>query len=151
MTATDWRHRPFWTQVQITDGCWLYEGNRNEQGYGILTPIQRKRTGERRAHRHAYVLFHGPIPDGLQINHHCDIPNCVRPDHIYAGTAQDNMDDRSRRGRANPRKVDVCPRGHEKSRDRTDVNSRKCVECGRIAAREWYRRKHNLPREKQRV
>lgn len=45
------------------------------------------------AHRASYRIYTGPIPDGMQINHHCDHPWCVSSDHLYAGTASDNMKD----------------------------------------------------------
>jgi len=50
----------------------------------------------------AYQLYVGPIPAGLQINHHCNNPGCVNPRHLYAGTARDNTDDRARCGRWMP-------------------------------------------------
>lgn len=52
-----------------------------------------------KAHRIAWELTHGPIPVDRQINHHCDNPICVRPDHLYLGTQLDNLKDAVRRGR----------------------------------------------------
>jgi HNH endonuclease len=51
------------------------------------------------AHRVAYVLTHGEIPDGVDVLHSCDFPPCVRPDHLFAGTHQDNMTDAMKKGR----------------------------------------------------
>lgn len=65
-------------------------------GYGYVA----KRFGHLRAHRAAWSLANGPIPDGMFICHHCDNPSCIRLEHLYLGTPQTNMDDRSRRGRA---------------------------------------------------
>ena len=73
----------FWELVEKSDACWLWTGGtRNE--YGWFNPART------RAHRHSYLLAKGPIPDGLMILHTCDVKLCVRPDHLYAGTAKDN-------------------------------------------------------------
>lgn len=76
-------------------GCWIWQGGANGQGYGVL----RHDEMQHRAHRVSYELFVGPIDDGLLVLHHCDNPPCVRPDHLYAGTAADNARDAVERGR----------------------------------------------------
>lgn len=77
------------------DGCWTYTGFRDAKGYG--------KVGWRRrvvsAHRLAWELTHGPIPNGLWACHRCDNPSCVRPDHIFLGTPQDNTLDSVRKNR----------------------------------------------------
>lgn len=52
------------------------------------------------AHRLAFEVTKGPIPDGLEVCHKCDVRSCINPDHLFAGTKQDNMDDMKRKGRA---------------------------------------------------
>ena len=52
------------------------------------------------AYRVAWELIHGPIPAGLLICHHCDNPQCVRPDHLFLGTHKDNQQDKVKKGRA---------------------------------------------------
>lgn len=52
------------------------------------------------AHRVSWEMENGPIPDGLQVCHHCDNPPCVNPEHLFLGTQKNNLDDRNRKGRA---------------------------------------------------
>lgn len=51
------------------------------------------------AHRVSWRAFVGPIPDGFDVLHHCDVRCCTNPEHLYVGTHQQNMDDKARRGR----------------------------------------------------
>lgn len=85
----------FWSHVDRTGECWIWTAGRSEYGYGRLF----FRGKARKAHRVAYELTHGPIPTGLFVCHACDNPACVRPDHLWLGTNQDNLVDASRKGR----------------------------------------------------
>lgn len=86
----------FWAQVEKTDGCWLWTGGRFPTGYGRVNfAAQLWYT-----HRLAYTLTHGPIPAGMFVCHHCDNPPCARPDHLFLGTAADNVRDRDAKGRS---------------------------------------------------
>jgi len=76
-------------------GCWLWAGRFNKAGYGTINVDAKARP----AHRILYELYKGKIPNGLIICHHCDMPACVNPDHLYAGTYKDNSEDMIRRGR----------------------------------------------------
>jgi hypothetical protein len=106
----------FWAKVNTHSGkfwngteCWEWTASQSRRGYGLIKV--RGTTGRTKttyAHRHAYALAHGPIPDGLQVCHHCDNKLCVRDEHRFLGTPGDNSRDmvakgRSTKGERNPR------------------------------------------------
>ena len=84
----------FWVKVDRGDGCWLWRGATNGS-YGFVTRFGRVMG----AHRFAWLDAIGPIPPDLWVLHHCDVPLCVRPDHLFLGTQSDNMLDASRKRR----------------------------------------------------
>lgn len=90
--------------------CWLWLGQIDHKGYGRVSVDNRMR----RAHQTSYVFAFGPVPDGLSVLHHCDVRRCVRPYHLYAGTALNNTHDAIERGRARYANMLVgeCKRGH---------------------------------------
>ncbi len=78
-------------------GCVLWIGCKNIDGYGKIDCRVRKRMVG--AHRVAYELAHGPIPDGLHVLHRCDNPPCVNVEHLFLGTQADNNADMDAKGR----------------------------------------------------
>lgn len=116
--------------------CWLWMGGCTQSGYGRFSIHSRMH----RAHRVAWELTNGPIPEGICVLHRCDNPPCVRPSHLWLGTAADNQRDCVIKGR-HPEAVRVrCIRGH--LFDRIDNRGkRQCRTCNRNAARHLWREK----------
>lgn len=89
-------------------GCWIWMGTVTGGGYGGIA-IHRKKVP---AHRLAWELFRGPIPEGLEIDHLCRVRACVNPDHLEPVTSQINCLRGVSPLAANAKKTH-CPRGHE--------------------------------------
>lgn len=70
-----------------TETCWLWLGSINKKGYGTIT-FRRHGT---LAHRAAYIYTYGPVPEGLEVDHKCNVRRCVRPDHLQAIPHIDNV------------------------------------------------------------
>jgi hypothetical protein len=88
-----------WGKVLKTPKCWVFTGRRNTHGYGRLVISAGRRGPEIYTHRLSWELHFGPIPDDKHVLHRCDNPPCVRPEHLYLGTDEDNRRDAVERGR----------------------------------------------------
>lgn len=88
----------FWLKVDKGEGCWIFSGAKLPKeigGYGWATYCG-KVMG---AHRIAWLLTNGPIPEGLHVLHKCDNGPCCNPAHLFLGTHLDNMADMYSKGR----------------------------------------------------
>src|SRR3972149_2453231 len=90
----------FWSNVQRGNAneCWPWTGPKFSQGYGYAWRA-RKAGLPQGAHRLAWTLANGEIPEGLLVCHRCDNKPCCNPAHLWLGTIKDNMRDRERKGR----------------------------------------------------
>lgn len=139
----------FWKHVSKSEesSCWLWNGSRGNTGYGRLT-VRVSGYGEYAkagigAHRIAFIMKNGPIPDGLVIDHLCRIRNCVNPSHLEAVSNKENV----RRGCAF-RYTGLCPHGHEMTDANTFRRTKKdgrvwtgCIQCRKAAYSRWVQRR----------
>lgn len=88
----------FWPKVKkgSPDECWPWQSSLT-RGYGMIFAWGRPQF----AHRIAYAIVRGSVPAGISVLHKCDNPPCCNPDHLFLGTALENMRDRNAKGRAN--------------------------------------------------
>ncbi len=126
--------------VQDHAGCWIWMGG-NCRGYGHI----KVKGKTKKTHRVAWELAYGPIPEGLFVLHHCDVPPCANPDHLFLGTHTDNMRDMIAKGRRSDvvwnRGITHCKHGHPFDEENTryymrdDKEYRCCRACDRARQR----------------
>jgi len=85
----------FWSHVTKTPTCWIWHGSKNKDNYGVYSANGVTYL----AHRLAWLLIKGSIPDGKIIMHSCDNPACCNPEHLSIGTHMDNAIDRLSKNR----------------------------------------------------
>ncbi len=68
-------------------GCWLWLACTGKDGYGYVRYNGRRRA----AHIVSYLIFMGPIPEGLELDHLCRVRNCINPAHLEAVTRKINV------------------------------------------------------------
>ncbi len=120
----------FWQKVVKTaDGCWVWVGALDTNGYGLIW------NGERvvGAHRLAYEVMVGPVPEGLVLDHEvCSLPCCVNPAHLVPKTNKANILRGDGPPARNARKTH-CPRGHELVEGNLYDHGRGARDCRRCA------------------
>lgn len=89
-------------------GCWIWQGQTNKGGYG-QTPFRSKMTT---VHRAMYSIAKGEIPKGSAVCHTCDVRACCNPEHLWAGSAKENIGDMFAKGRAWTQQLTNCRAGH---------------------------------------
>lgn len=133
----------FWPKVNRAPGnaCWEWTGA-TRKGYGTFQSTQWGKTIHRLAHRHAYELLVGPIPEGLTIDHLCRNTLCVNPAHLEPVTGEENRN----RGSRSPLNT-TCINGHAYTPENTYryKNRRECRTCRRLAGmRQYYRQQQKV-------
>lgn len=112
----EWWERQFWLRVPFSEcsdrQCWEWKGYVGPNGYGRLIWCHRHDRKMLHAHRVAYELMVGPIPDGLQIDHLCRNRRCVNPNHLEPVTAHTNVVVRGLGLSAENAAKKFCKRGH---------------------------------------
>ncbi|MBT2537218.1 HNH endonuclease [Arthrobacter sp. ISL-69] len=81
-------HSRFWAKVDKSEGCWDWTACTDRHGYGRFTIKHSAYV----AHRVAYAMMAGPIPDSMEIDHACHNRACVRPDHLRLATRKQNAE-----------------------------------------------------------
>lgn len=113
--------------VPSLGACWEWTGCRKATGYGQFKPAGDKHTKVVRAHRWAWERVNGPVPSGLELDHLCRNPACVRPSHMQAVTHVENMHRGKRAAQTH------CKHGHPLFGDnvRHTKRGRVCRTCER--------------------
>jgi hypothetical protein len=126
----------FWRKVSPApaDACWIWHGAINSQGYGNVGRFSRTYL----THRVAYELTHGPVPEGLDLDHTCRNRACVNPAHLEPVTFLANM--RRRYAKKPDERETHCLQGHELTPENTSwiqsSGQRRCRTCALDRKRE---------------
>lgn len=133
----------FWeflrSRYEKDDDCWrITNKGRKPSGHAFV----HWKCHKYYAHRFFYEVYYGPIPEGLVVCHKCDVPDCVNPDHLFLGTAQDNVKDCLDKGRHITQilpRITHCVNGHEYTEENTYYNARgkyrQCRKCDKDGKR----------------
>lgn len=131
----------FWSKVQRDDECWSWTACVLSTGYGQFSYRDGAASHRRLAHRMAYELHKGSIPDGLCLDHLCRNRKCVNPDHLEPVTIRENLLRGNTFAAHNAAKT-VCKHGHPFTPENTlrQRRGRLCRECSRLKSERRNRR-----------
>jgi hypothetical protein len=123
-----------------TSGCWIWQKNTTQKGYGNVTVLRRSAG----AHQLSLAVFAGVVaPSGYVIDHKCRVRHCINPSHLRIVTAQQNVTENSVSIQAENRNKTHCIRGHEFTAENTRIVTvpsgnpwRECRECSRERCRQ---------------
>ena len=124
----------FWQRVDQKDGCWLWKGSLTVYGYGQFQPARGK---SYRAHRLAWEIARGPVPEGLVLDHLCRNRACCNPDHLEPVTHRENVLRGVGPSAQNAARL-TCSKGH--SFDSVgSKGERRCIQCNNEKTGRWSR------------
>ena len=126
----------FWAKVNKTATCWLWTASCSSEGYGRIN-ISGKSTY---AHRWAYEQAHGPIPEGMHIDHLCRVRHCVNPEHMEVVTNRQNFT-RGEHPNAKLHRSGHCKRGHPLTGSNVLVRQNGTRHCRACSRERWHERK----------
>jgi hypothetical protein len=109
------------------NGCIEWCGFLADNGYGkIGLPrcfVGSQASRSQYVHRVMWAIYHGAIPEGFSVLHHCDNRKCINPAHLFLGTAQDNVDDMDNKGR----RVSAPMRGERHPRHKLSLSEVRAI------------------------
>lgn len=85
--------------LNVLTQCIEWTGYKDKDGYGKISITQNGKERPFQTHRVSWMVHGGTIPPNMFILHSCDNPSCIRIDHLFLGTHQENIDDKMRKGR----------------------------------------------------